>query len=60
MVSSEKKWSISALSALVFFIIASPLMYRATGKLFNIKGPMTHLLLHAIVFMLVTRAMMGR
>lgn len=60
MVSSEKKWEISAMSAFVFFIIASPQLYKFTGKLFKITDPTMHLLMHAVVYMLVTRMMMGQ
>lgn len=58
MVSSEKKWKISAMAALVFCIIASPQLYNVTGNLLTIKDPIKLLIIHSIVYMLVTRAMM--
>lgn len=69
MSTSNEKWGISLLSAVIFYIIASPKLYSFTDKLFydifgiNLitkKGKPTSLgvFIHALVFLLITRAFM--
>ena len=64
MSSSAQKWKIALFSAVIFLIIASPFMYRLTSRLFGVLGVQTAedgcpalsgLLLHAAVFLLITR-----
>ena len=63
---AQQKFLISLMSALVFFIIANPDTFRLTRSIFGswISGPtgcptMRGLMLHTIVFMLVTWGMMN-
>jgi hypothetical protein len=68
-ISSEKKWVISALSALIFILLSSPQSYRLTNKIFepyfcietikNDKPTWNGIIIHGIVFMLVTRYLMN-
>ena len=54
------KWSISLQAAVVFAVIASPVVYRFTGRLHETApGPIHHLLLHAFIYMCIVRSMMG-
>lgn len=62
-----QKWVISVWSALLFLIIASPLMFSITGELFSKLGLKIQengcpnfigLFLHAIVFAILIRVMM--
>ena len=66
---SEKKWSISMYSGLLFFIIASPVLFRLVNKLtmnlgnINILNEdgypnVVGLMLHSIVFVLIVRISM--
>ena len=63
---AQQKFLISLMSALVFFIIANPDTFRLTRSVFGswISGPtgcptMRGLVLHTVVFMLVTWGMMN-
>ena len=69
-ISNEKKWMISFISAIVFFIIASPEVYKFTNSIlepyFCIKTiddtdtpTRAGVLIHAVVFMSVTRLLMN-
>lgn len=69
MTTTNEKWGISVLSAVVFYIIASPKLFRFTDRLFfdlfgtrllDKKGKNTSLgvFIHALVFLLITRALM--
>ena len=68
-VTNEQKWQISLLSGLIFLIISSPLLYKVTGNLVkNItdyeiqrkgKPKISGLIIHSLVFVLVTRLLMG-
>jgi hypothetical protein len=69
-VSNEKKWCISILSAVLFIIIASPEVFKLTNCIFNDnlsiptidengKPTWTGVLIHGIVFLLITRLMMN-
>ena len=62
-----KKWMISIRSALIFLIIASPLMFKLTGYIFSKAGFTTQsggcpnwygLIIHAIVFGCIIRLSM--
>ena len=66
---SEKKWSISMYSGLLFFIIASPVLFRLVNNLtmqfggINILNEdgypnLVGLILHTIVFILIVRISM--
>lgn len=67
-VDNNKKWYISILSGILFYVIASPKIYKKTGKifyeLFDVKiqhrGKPNNLglLIHTIVFVLITRLLM--
>jgi len=67
--TDEQKWFISILSAFIFYVIASPTIYKITGSIFydflgvkivDCKGRPNNLglLIHTIVFALVTRGIM--
>jgi multisubunit Na+/H+ antiporter MnhB subunit len=69
-VSNEKKWCISLISAILFIIIASPEVFKFTNcileKSFSIstidkdeKPTWTGVIIHGIVFLLITRLMMN-
>jgi ABC-type Fe3+ transport system permease subunit len=62
----QDKFVISLISALVFFLIASPETYRLTRQVFGswVSGPTgcastAGLVLHAVVFLLVTWGLMN-
>lgn len=62
----QDKFVISIISALVFFIVASPELYQLTRNIFGswISGPTgcastAGLALHAVVFMLITWGLMN-
>lgn len=66
---SDKKWSISMYSGLLFFIVASPVLFRLVNKLtmqlasVNILNEdgypnLIGLMLHSIVFVLIVRISM--
>ena len=62
----EQKFTISLMSALVFFIVANPDTFRLMRRIFGswVSGPngcptTTGLILHTIVFMLITWGMMN-
>jgi hypothetical protein len=62
----QDKFVISFMSALIFFLIASPEMFQLTRKIFGywVAGPTgcssTYgLILHAVVFMLITWGLMN-
>jgi hypothetical protein len=62
----QDKFVISLISALVFFIVASPETYQLTRNVFGtwVSGPTgcastRGLLLHAVVFMLITWGLMN-
>lgn len=68
-ISSEKKWVISALSAFIFILLSSPQSYQLTNKIFepyfciatikHDKPTWNGIIIHGIVFMLVTRYLMN-
>ena len=65
MFKLSNQWKISIFSALVFFIVASPFLFRLVDALtsplgvhvVDINGAPTYLglLIHALVFMLIVR-----
>ena len=68
MATSNEKWSISAYSAVLFFIIASPFLYSVVNSVTSQVGLVLAsggcpnylgLFVHAIVFMLIVRLSMG-
>lgn len=72
MASSKEKWRISLLSGVIFGVIASPFLYDLTstilGKITGGKFSLTTssgcpsslgVLVHAVVFLLITRLLMG-
>ena len=63
---AQQKFLISVMSALVFFVISNPKTYRLTRSIFGkwVSGPtgcptIRGLVLHAVVFVLITWAMMN-
>ncbi len=66
--TSNDKWFISLVSALLFLLIASPFMYKLTDRLFSLVGlniadstgcpTMLGLGIHALVFLLIVRLLM--
>lgn len=65
--NSNKKWEISALVAVLFFVVSFPLVYNLTNKLTNYANVETSsggcpnyygLALHTVVFLFAVRAMM--
>jgi len=63
---AQQKFLISVMSALVFFVISTPKTYRLTRSIFGkwVSGPtgcptIRGLVLHAVVFVLITWAMMN-
>ena len=63
---AQQKFLISAMSSLVFFIIANPDTFRLTRSIFGrwVSGPtgcptLRGLALHTVVFLLITWAMMN-
>lgn len=63
---AQQKFLISVMSALVFFVISNPDTYRLTRSIFGkwVSGPtgcpsLRGLLLHTVVFVLITWAMMN-
>lgn len=65
--SELQKWMVSFWSALLFLLIASPFMFKLTGRLFSELGletevggcpNLTGLLIHAVVFAVLVRLMM--
>jgi hypothetical protein len=70
LVSNDKKWAISFISAIFFIIISSPQMFCVTNNIFktyfNIetvdkfeKPTWWGIFLHGIVFMIITRLSMN-
>ena len=70
IVSNDKKWAISFISALIFIIISTPQIFNLTNNFsktyFNIetidefeKPTWFGIILHGIVFMLITRLLMN-
>jgi hypothetical protein len=67
-VDSRKKWMISLLSAFIFFVISSPFLYKLTNSLakylklqlasYDGAPTLLGLVVHAVVFMLIVRALM--
>lgn len=67
-IDNEKKWGISAYSAVLFLVIASPILFKLVNKLtVNLTGVsiitdgcpnMFGLILHALVFMIIVRISM--
>ena len=64
---SDKKWKISAWSTVLFLVISAPFVYGVTNALTSKVGletsvqgcpTTTGLVLHAVVFLLLARAMM--
>ena len=65
MATDEEKWYISIFSAIMFYVIASPEVYKITGTIFhNLTGVTIQkngkpnnlgLLIHTVIFMLLTR-----
>jgi hypothetical protein len=66
--TDSKKWVISLYTALLFLLIASPFMFKLVNSITSLAGVsianyqgcpnMIGLVLHAIVFALLVRAMM--
>ena len=63
---AQQKFLISVMSALVFFVISNPNTYRLTRSIFGkwVSGPtgcpsLRGLVLHTVVFVLITWAMMN-
>lgn len=65
--TSNQKWLIALIAGLLFLLIGSPFLYRLVdGLLRGLVGPiaengcptMLGLVLHAVVFLLVVRALM--
>lgn len=66
--SSSQKWIASLVSAFVFFVIASPMMYKFVNSITSKIGFSTAsedglpnvggLLLHSLVFLLIIRGLM--
>jgi len=65
--TESQKWLISFVAAVLFVVIASPFMFKLTGKLSLLAGVKTEdgglpnmfgLILHAIVFAVVIRLSM--
>jgi len=66
-ISEANKWMISLWSGLLFFVIASPFMFKLTGDIFSSAGlkiekdGCANLLgvgIHAVVFAILVRLMM--
>ena len=63
-VSNGQKWTISLLSAVLFILISMPLLYKLTNRIIpgilDTRGApaATGILVHSIVFLLVTRLVM--
>ena len=71
MSTNQEKWTISAVSALLFYIIALPQTYECvTNPIFegllgvqlqkNGRPTVTGVIIHALVFLLIVRYMMER
>jgi hypothetical protein len=67
MATSQEKWKISAFSAVLFFIVASPFLYSLVNSITSRLGlPIANngcptylgLFIHALVFMLLVRLSM--
>ena len=67
-ISEKDKWMISLWSALVFFVLASPLAFKLVNSLTSMIGitieedgcpNMYGLILHSLVFAVVVRIMMS-
>jgi len=65
--TEQSKWYISAISSLIFAVIASPFMFELTGQLFDLLGIETEvngnpnwlgLLIHAVLFGILIRLSM--
>lgn len=65
--NESQKWMISLWSALLFLLIASPFMFKATGWIFSEVGLQTQqggcpnwwgLIIHAVVFAVLIRVLM--
>ena len=66
-ITEGQKWLISLISAVIFFVIASPFMFKLTGVFFSLAGIKTEddgipnmwgLVLQSIVFAVVIRISM--
>jgi hypothetical protein len=67
-IDNKEKWQISLLSGLVFLLISAPALYKLTDMVGRAAGlplasetgcpTLAGLLLHTIVFVLVTRLLM--
>ena len=64
---SGKKWYLSLVAGLLFLIIAAPFTFRLTDSLFGLFGlhvvedgcpTIAGLLIHTVVFILITRLLM--
>ena len=68
MSTNNDKWYISILSGIIFYVIASPKIYKITGEIFydltqvemENKGKPNNLglLIHTIIFVFITRWLM--
>ena len=65
--SEKQKWMVSVYSAILFFIISAPFMYKLTGAIFSYFGLNIQmygcpnylgLVIHAVVFALLIRLLM--
>ena len=70
LVSIEKKWAISFISAILFIVVSSPQMFNLTNNILKNylcietvdeyeKPTWTGILLHGLFFMLITRLLMN-
>ena len=66
-ISEANKWMISLWSGLLFFLIASPFMFKLTGRLLSLAGlqiekdgcpNLIGVGIHAVVFAILVRLMM--
>ena len=66
-ITEAQKWFVSLIAAVIFFVIASPFMFKLTAVFFSLAGMKTEnegipnmlgLFLHAIVFAVAIRLSM--
>jgi len=68
-VTSNQKWTISLFSALIFILLSLPFVYQLTNQLLapmgiptiDINGTptLTGIIIHGVVYLLITRLVMG-
>lgn len=70
MSTDQKKWMISFISAIIFILVSTPQTFKFTNSIFEKyfciktidefeKPTWSGILLHALVFMLITRLLMN-